>query len=204
MPLEPGSPADSLGISWTALQAHAETLKVLHLNDCLAEEASEDSWKAGSYRSIEDFRTLCAASTCLEQLANTPPNPSTGTAAFDLFLRCLEAIKTLISLKLYVSPSPTQSANTFDLDDLANLVFSKLHEGCPHFVALALVSDDESSKNRGATLQLGYVRSIEFDNIGGKILTARAVDFNGLPYHEPASDIFQEDTDETWHMRSGM
>ena len=150
---------------------------------------------------MDDFQPFCAALNCLEQLAIKSPNAFTEPAAFVLFLSCLEEIKTLIFLKLYVHPSPTQSSSTSELDDLANLVFAKLNERCSHFTALALVRDDEGNKNRGATLQLGYLRSAEFDNIGGKILTALPVDFNDLPYHEPASDIFQEATDETWHMR---
>ena len=218
LPHESVGPRESQGISWSALQPHSRTLEILHLDDVLH---ADDSWKADSHRNMVEFRRLCSSLTNLQQLAIRPLKVDHGSwgdlDGFVAFLRCLKDVKTLISLKLKLSliPSDCMVMDTgSDADsskvvqDLADLVFSELSGNCPRFSALLVTTDvnqdEEGNKVRGGLENWGFVKTVQYDENGRKMVTFDAVGLRDLKYYEPCSDIFEEYTDRTWHMEYAL
>ena len=50
-------------------------------------------------------------------------------------------------------------------------------------------------------VDFGYLRKMDFDQDRRKVLTAQRLKANELQYHEPASDIFHEHTNDSWFMK---
>ena len=199
------------GVAWGSIQPHASTLRILDIDDVLTDA---DSWTA--HRSMDAFDKLCTALINLEQLAIRPPNTNqrfwTARDGFMNFLDFLKPLRSLTALKLMVSPEslkdhdfaaepqpPVPRLTHFEMQELADIIFSVLHGSCPRLTALALYAtgnwNAERSRDRLLGQSLGYMRGARADQYGR---SSHPVPVYQIKYHEPCSDIFEERIDPNW------
>ena len=181
LPLPSSLSRDPAGIAWSALESHAETLQILHVDDVLNPASL---WQRKSNRSTSEFRKLCNTLTNLEQLAIRPPNADQARnnpkGRFTKFLKCLKVIPMLTSLKLILHPrslerfyssadpsTPLPDSVHKEMQELADLVFSELHESCRRFSALVLSvkgnRHTEQGYDKGMADEWAFIRGAEFD-----------------------------------------
>lgn len=197
------------GFGWNAIQAHAETLRILEIHDVLTDT---ECWKPHSHRSMDGFQVLCSKLVHLQQLAIRPPdvNPEASRmpGSFKMFLDCLKHLKSLTSLKLMVRPESLKDTEAFkfecrvprlteyEMQELADTVFDTLYDSCPRFTALVLYAtgmwDSESSLNRLYGKDFGFMRGFRSDQYGRSKASAHPVPSEHIKYHEPCSEIFGE------------
>ena len=219
LPLPSSLSRDPAGISWSALKSHAETLQILHVDDVLN---PAPLWLRKSSRSTSEFRKLCNTLTNLEQLAIRPPNADQARnnpkGRFTKFLKCLKVIPMLTSLKLILHPrslerfyssadpsTPLPDSVHKEMQELADLIFSELHESCRRFSALVLSvkgnRHTEQGYDKGMADEWAFIRGAEFDENGQMTVVAHNIESRDIKHHEPCSDIFHEFTDDLWHMK---
>jgi hypothetical protein len=210
--------ASCKGVAWNAIQAHASSLRILQIDDALLEA---DCWKA--HRSMDAFDKLCTSLVCLKQLKIRPPNVNrdfwNAPSGFMSFLDCLKHLRSLTALKLMVRPesmkdyvkvrdgaaepqSPVPRLAELEMQELADIVFSLLHNSCPRLTALVLYAtgnwNAEDPLDRLLGHDFGYLRGTRVDPDGSSSIAAHSIAFQEIKYHEPCSDIFEECLDPNW------
>ncbi|KAK3726023.1 hypothetical protein LTR37_000171 [Vermiconidia calcicola] len=208
--------ASSTDFSWHALQAHAETLRLLYIDD-LGDDG--DPYADAPYdRTISNFRKLCTKCSNLEQLviqALPYPNdsPSSYESTLAPLLDCIELLPELVSLRLIMYPGimnrrpddkkgiPHRDWNRalFSLmHEVANWVLSELHESCPRLIALAIDVRPEGSDCIGEhNRTFSFLREIKFDTFNRKEVGGYYTRTRSLRHYEPCSEIF-DDYHKSW------